>query len=114
MPEILLFVKDFELGSKLSSTCIDQDWQVEFSDENTDPTTFPEYVKMAVVDMDENVFSSVGLVSELKRRGLKVVGTMKQINNRDRSKLRSAGCDIIVPRSSLVKNMPSLMSELLD
>ena len=64
--------------------------------------------------MDENVFSSVGLVSELKRRGLKVVGTMKHINNRDRSKLRSAGCDIIVPRSSLVKNMPSLMSELLD
>ena len=114
MPEILLFIKDFELGSKLSSTCIDQDRQVEFSDENTDPTTFPEEVKMAVVDMDENVFSSVGLVSELKRRGLKVVGTMKQINNRDRSKLRSAGCDIIVPRSSLVKNMPSLMSELLD
>ena len=35
MPEILLFVKDFELGSKLSSTCIDQDRQVEFSDENT-------------------------------------------------------------------------------
>ena len=85
MPEILLFVNDFELGSKLSSTCIDQDRQVEFSDENTDPTTFPEDVKMAVVDMDENVFSSVGLVSELKRRGLKVVGTMKQINNRDRS-----------------------------
>ena len=33
MPEILLFVKDFELGSKLSSMCIDQDRQVEFSDE---------------------------------------------------------------------------------
>ena len=114
MPEILLFVKDIELGSKLSSTCINQDRQVEFSDENTDPTVFSEDVKMAVVDMDENVFSSVGLVSELKRRGLKVVGTMKQINNRDRSKLRSAGGDIIVPRSSLVKYMPSLMSELLD
>ena len=57
MSEILLFVKDFELGSKLSSTCIDQDRQVEFSDENTDPTTFREDVKMAVVDMDENVFS---------------------------------------------------------
>ena len=114
MPEILLFVKDFELGSKLSSTCIDQDRQVEFSDENTDPTTFREDVKMAVVDMDEKVFSSVGLVAELKRRDIKVIGTMKRINNKEQSKLRSAGCDIIVPRSSLVKNMPSLMSELID
>ena len=114
MPEILLFVKDFELGSKLSSTCIDQDRQVEFSDENTDPNAFPDLALLAVVDMDEKVFSSVGFVAELKRRNIKVIGTMKRINNKEQSKLRSAGCDIIVPRSSLVKNMPSLMSELLD
>ena len=114
MPEILLFVKDFELGSKLSSTCIDQGRQVEFSDENTDPNAFPDLALLAVVDMDEKVFSSAGLVAELKRRNIKVIGTMKRINNKEQSKLRSAGCDIIVPRSSLVKNMPSLISELLD
>lgn len=114
MADILLFVKDFELGSKLSSSCVDVDMQVEFSDENTDPRTFSEAVKMAVVDMDEKVFSSVGLVAELKRRGLKVVGTMKKINNRDQSKLRSAGCDIIIPRASLVKTMPTLIGELID
>ena len=87
---------------------------MEFSDENSDPSTFTEKVQMAVIDMDEKVFSSVGLISELKRRGLKVVGTMSQINNRDQSKLRSVGCDIIVTRSSLVKNISNLVSELLD
>ena len=35
MPKILLFVKDFELGSKLSSVCVDIGYTVEFSDENT-------------------------------------------------------------------------------
>ena len=84
MPEILFFIKDLELGTKLSSTCVDLGLQVEFSDENTDPDNFGEKVQMAIIDMDEKVFSSVGLISELKRRGLKVVGTMTKINNRDR------------------------------
>ena len=113
MPEILFFIKDLELGTKLSSTCVDLGLQVEFSDENTDPDNFGEKVQMAIIDMDEKVFSSVGLISELKRRGLKVVGTMTKINNRDRSKLRSAGCDIIMTRSSILKNISNLVSELI-
>tara|TARA_B100001175_G_C18892507_1_gene349487 strand:+ start:118 stop:462 length:345 start_codon:yes stop_codon:yes gene_type:complete len=113
MPEILFFIKDLELGTKLSSTCVDLGLQVEFSDENTDPDNFGEKVQMAIIDMDEKVFSSVGLISELKRRGLKVVGTMTKINNRDRSKLRSAGCDIIMTRSSILKNISNLVSEFI-
>ena len=114
MADILLFIKDFELGSKLSEACIDYDRQVEFSDENTDPDSFAKSVKLAVVDMDEKIFSSVGLVAELKRKGINVVGTMKKINNHDQSKLRSAGCDIIIPRSSLVKTLPTLINELIS
>ena len=114
MLKILLFVKDFELGSKLSAVCVDTGYIVEFSDENTNPDLFDEGIKIAVVDLDEKIFASVGLVSELKRRKIKIVGTMKKINNRDRSKLRSAGCDIIFPKNSIIKNMPKLLSELFD
>ena len=113
MPEVLLFVKEFELGSRLSSACVDKNKDVEFSDENTDPNSFSKLAKLAVVDMDEKQFSSVGLVAELKRRGLKVIGTMSKINNREQLKLRAAGCDVIIPRSSLIKNIPNLLDELL-
>ena len=51
MPIILLFIKDLELGSKLSSKCVDLGFDVEFSDENSDPSTFTEKVQMAVIDM---------------------------------------------------------------
>ena len=88
MPEILLFIKDFELGSKVSSVCIDHEKNVEFSDESSDSKNFPISVKLAFIDMDEKVFLSVGLVSELKRHGLKVVGIMKKINNRQNTKLK--------------------------
>jgi len=114
MSKVNLFIKDFELGSKISTACVDAGFIVEFSDEHTDPDSFNENVEIAVVDMDENVFASVGLISGLKRKKMKIVGIMKKINNRDRSKLRSAGCDIIFPKSSIIKNIPKLFSELLD
>tara|TARA_B110000438_G_scaffold64139_1_gene64678 strand:- start:6713 stop:7057 length:345 start_codon:yes stop_codon:yes gene_type:complete len=114
MPNVLLFIKDFELGSRLTSACVDKEKDVEFSDETTDPNLFPESAQLAIVDMDEKVFSSIGFVAELKRRGLKVIGTMKQVNNKDQMKLRSVGCDVIIPKASLLKNMESLLSEFLE
>ena len=114
MVEVLLFIKDFELGSRVSSACIDLNKNVEFSDENSDPSLFSETVKLAIVDMDEIVFSSVGLVAELKRLGIAVIGTKSKISNKEQSKVRFAGCDLLIPKSSLVKNIPSLVRELIS
>ena len=113
MVEILLFIKDFEFGSKVSSSCVDQDKNVEFSDENSKPDSFPKSVKMAIVDMDEGVFASIGLVAELKRLNIAVIGTKKRISNKEQSKIKSVGCDMLLPKSSLVKNIPSLIDQLL-
>ena len=113
MVEILLFIKDFEFGSKVSSSCVDQDKNVEFSDENSKPDSFSKSVKMAIVDMDEEVFASIGLVAELKRLNIAVIGTRKRISNKEQSKIKSVGCDMLLPKSSLVKNIPSLIDQLL-
>ena len=113
MPKVLLFIKDFQLGSEVSVACVDNGYKVEFSDEHTDPQLFDKQTQLAIVDMDEKVFASVGLVSALKRKEIQIVGTMKKINNRDRTKLRKAGCDIIFPKTSLAKNVPKLLSELI-
>ena len=113
MVEILLFIKDFEFGSKVSSSCVDQEKNVEFSDENSKPDSFPKSVKMAIVDMDEVVFASIGLVAELKRLNIAVIGTKKRISNKEQSKIKSVGCDMLLPKSSLVKNIPSLIDQLL-
>ena len=113
MVEILLFIKDFEFGSKVSSSFVDQEKNVEFSDENSKPDSFPKSVKMAIVDMDEEVFASIGLVAELKRINIAVIGTKKRISNKEQLKIKSVGCDMLLPKSSLVKNIPSLIDQLL-
>ena len=113
MVEILLFIKDFEFGSKISSSCVDQEKNVEFSDENSKRDSFPKSVKMAIVDMDEEVFASIGLVAELKRLNIAVIGTKKRISNKEQTKIKSVGCDMLLPKSSLVNNIPSLIDQLL-
>ena len=114
MQNILLFIKDFELGSKVSSACVDFEKNVEFCDDNTSPDDFIEKSLLAIIDLDESVFFSVGLVSELKRHGIKIIGTMEEVKIKQLKKLRSAGCDIVIPKSSLVKNIPNLLSELIS
>ncbi|GIQ98175.1 MAG: hypothetical protein CM15mP4_0120 [Candidatus Neomarinimicrobiota bacterium] len=64
----------------------------EFSDENSKPDSFPKSVKMAIVDMDEEVFASIGLVAELKRfKNIAVIGTKKESQIKEQSKIKSVG-----------------------
>ena len=112
MNQILIFVKDFELGTRISAACVDLGYSVDFSDENTDPDSFKNNILVAFVDLDEKVFSSVGLVSELKRRNLNVVGIMNKINNKERAKLQSAGCEFIFTKSSIANSVAKLLDEL--
>ena len=112
MENILLFIKDFELGSKVSSVCVDYQKNVEFCDEDSSPDDFIEKSILAIVDFDESVFNSVGLISELKRYDIKIIGIMETINAKELKKKKKAGCDVILPRSSLVKNIPKLLDKL--
>ena len=112
MGNILLFIKDFELGSKISSICVDCQKNVEFCDEESSPDDFIDKSILAIIDFDESVFNSVGLISELKRYDIKIIGTMEKMNAKELKKKKKAGCDIILPKSSLVKNIPKILDEL--
>ena len=43
---------------------------------------------------------------------MKIIGTMEELKAKELKKLKSAGCDIVLPRSSLVKNIPKLLSDI--
>ncbi len=112
--KVILFIKDFELGSRLSTACVDSGCEVIFADENSDPASFGPTIKLAIVDMNEEIFSSVGLISELKRRGIRIIGTKTNLNNKERKKLQNVGCDIILNRNSLIKSISKVLTEFLD
>lgn len=115
MADIILFTSDFQLGTKLSDAITQLDKSVVFAENKGDWTSqiTPE-TKAAILDLDDPGYGTVSHVSSLWRinKEMLIIGVMTKVQKLLHDKLRSAGCGFILPRSSLVKNLPSLLKDI--
>lgn len=113
MIEVLLFVKKFQLGTKISEALTDLNVSVKFADgERFGLSAIDENIKLVIIDLDDSVFQTVAFVSGLRNinKNMKIAGYMKIIHKETYDRLKVAGCDIILPKSSFVKNIHTLIS----
>jgi DNA-binding response OmpR family regulator len=113
MPDILLFVKNFRLGTKISEALTDQNMSVKFAEgERFGLSQINDDIKLVILDLDDSVFQTVAFVSGLRNinKNMKIAGYMKVIHKETYDRLKAAGCDIILPKSSFVKNLHTLIS----
>lgn len=113
MPDILLFVKNFRLGTKISEALTDQNMSVNFAEgERFGLSQINDDIKLVILDLDDSVFQTVAFVSGLRNinKNMKIAGYMKVIHKETYDRLKAAGCDIILPKSSFVKNLHTLIS----
>ncbi len=113
MIEVLLFVKKFQLGTKISEALTDLNVSVKFADgERFGLSAIDENIKLVILDLDDSVFQTVAFISGLRNinKNMKIAGYMKIIHKETYDRLKAAGCDIILPKSSFVKNIHTLIS----
>ncbi len=115
MADILLYVHDFQLGTEISEQFIRLDKTVEFF--NTLPavkTRIPNETAIVILDLDEDDFNSADLISYIRnfRPDIMIYGFKRTISKRIHEELKNAGCDLIFPRSSFIKNLPGLIDRL--
>ena len=113
MTNILLFVKNFRLGTKISEALTDQNMSVKFAeDEQFGLSQISDETQLAILDLDDSVFQTVAFVSGLRtmNKNMKIAGYMKVIHKETYERLKAAGCNIILPKSSFVKNLHTLIS----
>lgn len=113
MIEVLLFVKKFQLGTKISEALTDLNVSVKFADgERFGLSAIDENIKLVIIDLDDSVFQTVAFISGLRNinKNMKIAGYMKIIHKETYDRLKAAGCDIILPKSSFVKNIHTLIS----
>ncbi len=113
MTDILLFVKNFRLGTKISEALTDQNMSVKFAEgERLGLSQISDDTKLVILDLDDSVFQTVAFVSGLRNinKKMKIAGYMKVIHKETYDRLKSAGCDIILPKSSFVKNLHTLIA----
>jgi len=113
MTDILLFVKNFRLGTKISEALADQNMSVKFAEgERFGLSQINDETQLVILDLDDSVFQTVAFVSGLRNmnKNMKIAGYMKVIHKETYERLKAAGCDIILPKSSFVKNLHTLIS----
>ncbi len=104
-----LFVRHFQLGTQLSDHLTAHEIEIEFLESLTELT--PDF-DLAIVDLDDKSFGTVDFISILFRKGIKTIGYLKYRSKDIHDKYKSAGCSVILTRSSIVKNITTLVKEL--
>jgi len=115
MSNIILFVKDLKLGTEISEQIVHADHEVAFFNEDMSiEAQINSNVNMAILDLDDKEFGTVHFISTLKmqNRDLHILGYMKHVQKQIHEKLRSAGCNIILPRASITKNILTFLDVL--
>ena len=113
MTDILLFVKNFRLGTKISEALTDQNMSVKFAEgERFGLSQINDDTQLVILDLDDSVFKTVAFVAGLRNmnKNMKIAGYMKVIHKETYERLKAAGCDIILPKSSFVTNIHTLIS----
>lgn len=103
-----LFIKDFELGTKVSAKLTELDSTFEFYEKSTD---ISEKTKLLIIELDHEETGNEFFIHQLAsdHKEIKIIGYMKQIVKEKHNKFRTAGCHVILPKSSLVKNLSTFI-----
>ena len=111
MNNIALFVKDFQKGIELSDRLANAEINVTFAESIYD---IPDQCKLGIIDLDNKKFGNVQFVSELKSKTqLTLLGYMVKVHKDTHDKLKAAGCKMVISKASIVRNVQSLVQELV-
>ena len=111
MNNIALFVKDFQKETELSNHLTTAEINVTFAESIYD---IPDQCKLGIIDLDDKKFGNVQFVSELKSKTqLTLLGYMVSMHKDTHDKLKAAGCKMVFTKASIVKNVQSLVQELV-
>lgn len=106
MSRVLAIAPDLMLGSRIETALSAAGHDVTLSPSLSEAPL--DRAELVVADLDsENPEALVGL-------GVPVLGYYSHVNVDTRQLAESAGVDLVVPRSRLVREMPDLVARLLE
>jgi hypothetical protein len=110
MKNIALFIKDFQKGTELSNHLVEMDIEITFAESIYD---LPDHCKIGIIDLDEEKFSNQEFIAEVKNQSsIILIGYMHKITKGLLDDYKSIGCDIILPKASITKNIKKILIEI--
>ena len=110
MKNIALFIKDFQKGAELSNRLVDMDIEITFSESIYD---LPDHCEIGIIDLDEEKFSNQKFDAEIKNQsGITLIGYLDKVTKGLLDDYKSIGCDMILPKASITKNIKNILIEM--
>ena len=110
MKNIALFIKDFQKGTELSNHLVDMDIEITFTESIYD---LPDHCEIGIIDLDEKKFANQDFVAEVKNQsGITLIGYMDKVKKGLLDDYKLIGCDMILPKASITKNIKKILIEM--
>lgn len=111
MAHVALFLRDFKLGTRVAEQLTLHSHEVTFCEEIE---SIPPGTTVAVVNLNDPHFGEVGFVQKLKtvQPQIQIIGVLSRLQKTQLATYREAGCALLLPRRSVVRNLPTLISKL--
>ena len=105
-----LFIKDFEFGIKISEKLSEFELSFDFCDTPSDTV---EETQLLIVDLDDVDNGNEHFIRQLsmENKNARIIGFMKQVLKDQHTIFKKAGCNMILPKSSLIKNIETFIND---
>ena len=112
MNTVALYIKDFQKGTEISDRLIAMDLNIEFIEQHNQ---FSNNYVLAIVDLNDEVFGQNDFIKELRSNAQSfIIGYIEKVIKDVHDVYKSSGCDLILSNASLLKNIDTLVSEILN
>ncbi len=104
-----LFIKDFEFGIKISEKLSEFELSFDFCDT---PSDIIDETQLLIVDLDDVDNGNEHFIRQLtsENKNARIIGFMKQVLKDQHTIFKKAGCNIILPKSSFIKNIETFIN----
>ena len=104
-----LFIKDFEFGIKISEKLSEFELSFDFCDT---PSDIMDETQLLIVDLDDINNGDAHFIRQLseKNNNARIIGFMKQVLKDQHTIFKKAGCNMILPKSSFIKNIETFIN----
>lgn len=114
MSEVVIFVRDFELGTRIAKVISANGKEPVFpaGQENFE-NNISEETQLLILDLNDDRYKPIELIGTIRKKypDLPVIGFLSQVQKRLHNEAREAGCAWVLPRSSFVKNLSTILEK---
>lgn len=110
--DVIVILKDFEVGTRIADAVTARGKTVNFPEDTASlDRDLSEETNLVVIDLEEESLHPLELVKGIRARfpGVSVVGFRPQVKKEAYLAARDAGCNWVLSRSTLMKNLPTLL-----